>query len=69
MIVGSNIRTDLVINIKFFVNGIECGIGPYLGCTTPMLDFNYYYFKLMMINTLESSGELFMNAYTQECCG
>ena len=44
MILGRDLLTALVLDLKFSKNVIICGEGPYEGCSAPMMDVSNYNF-------------------------
>ena len=47
MILGRDLLTALVLDLKFDENFINGGEGPYKGCSTPMVDVNNYNFGIL----------------------
>ena len=45
MIIYIYLITSLVIDIKFSEHVTSGGVGPYKGCTEPMVDVNNYHFR------------------------
>ena len=65
MILGRDILTELVLNIKFSEHIIEANYGPFKGSTTPMVDLGTYMFKYLNKGKI-TPEESFTNAYVQE---
>ena len=62
MILGRDLLTTLGLDLKFSVNIIIGGVGPYEGCTSPMVDLSNYDFKSLMEN-IGKTEEYFINFY------
>ena len=65
MILGINILTELVFNLKFSDHVIEADDKPFKGYTTPMVDLGTYAFKNLNTGTIKPK-ELFKNDYVEE---
>ena len=52
MILGRDILTELLLNIKLFEHVIEADDGPFNGSTTPMVDLGTYIFKDLNIEKI-----------------
>ena len=66
MIISRYLLTKLGIDLKFSTNTIQCSKGSYQGCTTPMVNLDYYDFEpinIKMCTFLEGS---LLNAYVKK---
>ena len=66
MILGRDLLTALVLDLKFYKNVIYGGEGPYKGCSAPILDINNYDFNVLIAKTVKPQ-ESFINAYAKKC--
>ena len=62
MIPGIDLLTTLGLDLKFSGNIIIGGVGPYEGCSAPMVDLSNYDFKSLMEN-IGKTEEYFINFY------
>ena len=62
MILGIDLLTTLGLNLKFSGNIIIGGVGPYEGCSSPMVELSNYEFKSLMEN-IAKTEEYFINLY------
>ena len=65
MILGTDLLTELGLNIKFSECVIEADYGPLKGSTALMFDMSTYEFKNLNTGNV-TPGELFLNAYAEK---
>ena len=68
MILGRDLLTALVLDLKFPENLIIGGEGPYEGCLAPMSDLSRYRSKSLMYKIVKLE-ESFINLYVGKCLG
>ena len=66
MILGRDLLTALVLDLKFPENAINGGKGPYKGCSAPMVDVNNYDCSILT-EKIVKPDESFINVYVSEC--
>ena len=66
MILGRNILTDLVLDLKFSEKFVWGGERSYEGCTMPMADIITLKYKLLNIMTDITSEKEFTDVYVEE---
>ena len=67
MIISRDLLNKIGIDLKCSKNTIEYIKGPYQGCTTPMVNIDYYEFELINIEMCPFSEESLLNAYVKKC--
>ena len=65
IILGTNILTELVLNLKLSEHVIEADGGPFKGSITPMIDLGKYIFKDLNTGKI-TPEESFPNANIEE---
>ena len=67
MIISRDLLTKLGIYIKVSTNTIKCSKVPYQGCTTPMVNLDYYEFEPIHIIMCPFLEDSLLNAYVKKC--
>ena len=66
MILGRDLLTAMVLDIKFSENFIIGREGIYKGCSEPMVDVSNYYFNIITAKAVKSE-ESIIDLYINEC--
>ena len=66
MILGRDLLTVLVLDLKFSKNISIGGDGPYEGCSAPMVYLSNHKFK-SLTDTIVKLEEYFINSYVNKC--
>ena len=65
MILGWELLTELILNLKLSEHVIKAYDGPFKGSTTPMVDLGTYIFKYLNLGKI-TPEESFTNSYVEE---